>query len=149
MKVLPRCPGHQITCTLSRQMGRKQVSNREGQLPKWVDNRSKGTAMMKREDYPILLSIQQAARKIGKSEKTIRRWMKDGKLKAANRGGGYLMKREDLAALDKRVTKEWQEGSELAHIRLQVSIMEGQVEYLHALVDEQQGEIEDLQHQVN
>ncbi len=100
------------------------------------------------EDYPILLSIQQAARKIGKSEKTIRRWIKDGKLKAENRGGGYLMKREDLAALDKRVTKEWQEGSELAHIRLQVSIMEGQVEYLHALVDEQQGEIEDLQRQV-
>src|SRR5258708_7277966 len=114
----------------------------------WLDNRKQGDSEMLDEDYPILLSIQQAARKIGKSEKTIRRWIKDGKLKAENRGGGYLMKREDLAALDKRVTKEWQEGSELAHIRLQVSIMEGQVEYLHALVDEQQGEIEDLQRQV-
>ncbi len=52
------------------------------------------------EDYPILLSIQQAARKVGKSEKTIRRWIAAGKLKADNRGaGGYLIKREDLAAL--------------------------------------------------
>jgi len=83
-----------------------------------------------------------------KSEKTIRRWIKDGKLKAENRGGGYLIKREDLAAIDKRVTKEWQEGSELGHIRLQVSLMEGQVEYLRVLVDAQQGEIEELQRQV-
>src|SRR5258708_39091386 len=99
MKVRRCCPGHQITCTLSRQMGRKQVSNREGQLPKWGDNRSKGTAMMKREDYPILLSIQQAARKIGKSEKTIRRWIKDVKLNAENPGRGYLIKRQDMEAV--------------------------------------------------
>ncbi len=100
------------------------------------------------QDYPILLSIQQAARKIGKSEKTIRRWIKEGKLKAENRGGGYLIRRDDLAALDIHVTKEWQEQSELAHIRLQLSLMESQVNYLRGLVDAQQGEIEDLQRQV-
>lgn len=101
------------------------------------------------EDYPILLSIQQAARKIGKSEKTIRRWIHEGKLAATKHGaGGYLIKREDLTALTKHVTKEWHEQSELSSIRLQVSIMEGQVEYLRALVDAQQGEIEDLQRQV-
>jgi excisionase family DNA binding protein len=48
---------------------------------------------MLQEDYPLLLSIQQAAKKIGKSEKTIRRWIHDGKLQAENRGGGYLIKR--------------------------------------------------------
>lgn len=101
------------------------------------------------EDYPILLSIQQAARKVGKSEKTIRRWIAAGKLQADKRGtGGYLIKREDLAALTKHVTKEWHEQSELATIRLQVSIMEGQIEYLRALADPQQGEIEALQRQV-
>jgi excisionase family DNA binding protein len=108
-----------------------------------------GDGDMLGEDYPILLSIQQAARKVGKSEKTIRRWIAAGKLKADNRGaGGYLIKREDLAALTPHVTKEWQEQSDLAAIRLQVSIMESQIEYLRALADAQQGEIEELQRQV-
>lgn len=96
-------------------------------------------------DYPILLTIQQAARKIGKSEKTIRRWIHDGKLSAENHGGGYLIKKEDLTALTPHVTKEWQEQSDLAHIRLQLSILEGHVERLHLLVNMQQDEIEDLQ----
>lgn len=103
---------------------------------------------MLEEEYPILLSIQQAARKVGKSEKTIRRWIASGKLQATKHGaGGYLIKREDLTALTKHVTKEWQEGSELGHIRLQVSMMEGQMNYLQLLVDAQQGEIEELQRQ--
>lgn len=104
---------------------------------------------MLNEDYPILLSIQQAAKKIGKSEKTIRRWIASGKLKAERHGAGsYLIKREDLTALTKHVTKEWQEQSDLSHIRLQLSLLESQVEYLRALVDTQQGEIEDLQRQI-
>ena len=100
------------------------------------------------EDYPLLLGVQQAARKIGKSEKTIRRWIHDGKLQAENRGGGYLIKREDLTALTKHVTKEWQEQSDLSAIRLQLAILEGQVEQLKIIVDAQQYEIEMLQGQV-
>ena len=101
------------------------------------------------EDYPILLSIQQAARKVGKSEKTIRRWIQSDKLQAKKLDSGeYLIKREDLTALTPHVTKEWQEQSELATIRLQVSLLEGQVNYLRVLVDAQQGEIEELQRQV-
>ena len=104
---------------------------------------------MLNEDYPILLSIQQAARKVGKSDKTIRRWIHEGKLQATKHGaGGYLIKREDLAALTKHVTKEWQEQSELSAIRLQLSILEGQVDYLRELVDAQQGKIEELQRQL-
>lgn len=101
------------------------------------------------EDYPILLSVQQAARKIGKSEKTILRWIHSNKLPATKCGsGGYLIKREDVTKLTPHVTKEWQEQSDLAHIRLQYSLLESQVEYLRALVDAQQGEIEELQRQV-
>ena len=118
-------------------------------LVKWVDNCSEETAKMLNEDYPILLSIQQAARKVGKSDKTIRRWIASGKLKAEKHGaGGYLIKRDDLTALSKHVTKEWHDQSELAKIGLQVTIMEGEIELLRALVDAQQGEIEELQRQV-
>jgi excisionase family DNA binding protein len=101
------------------------------------------------EDYPILLSIQQAARKIGKSEKTIRRWIHEGKLAAEKHGaGGYLIKREDLEPFVKHVTKEWQEERDLSHIRLQYAILESQVNHLRALVDIQQSLIEDLQSDV-
>ncbi len=103
---------------------------------------------MLHEEYPLLLSIQQAAKKIGKSEKTIRRWIHDGKLLAENHGGGYLIKREDLVALTKHVTKEWQEQSDLSHIKLQLAILEGQLEQLKMIVDAQQYEIEELQGQV-
>jgi excisionase family DNA binding protein len=100
------------------------------------------------QDYPILLSIQQASRKIGKSEKTIRRWIKDGKLKAENRGGGYLIKREDLAAVDKHVTKEWHEQSKLADLELRVLILEGQNEELRGAFRTQQRDIDELQYQL-
>ena len=96
------------------------------------------------QKHPVLPS-----EKIGKSEKTIRRWIHDGKLQAEKHGaGGYLIKREDVTALTKHVTKEWQEQSDLAQIRLQYSLLEGQVEHLKLLVDAQQYEIEELQRQI-
>src|SRR5689334_12152271 len=99
--------------------------------------------MMPREDYPILLSIQQASRKIGKSEKTLRRWIKDGKLKAdKHRGGGYLIKREDLAAVDKHVTKEWQEQSDLSYLNLEVTVQASAINELRAVIWQQQQDIE-------
>lgn len=99
-------------------------------------------------DYPLLLTVQQAAKKVGKSEKTIRRWIQSGRLEAEQPGGVYLIKREALTALTPHVTKEWQESSDLSHIRLQYTVLENQVQYLRLLVDAQQHEIEDLQRQV-
>jgi excisionase family DNA binding protein len=101
------------------------------------------------EEYPLLLSIQQAARKVGKSEKTIRRWIHDGKLQAMKLdSGGYLIKKEELAALTPHITKEWQKQSDLSHIRLQYELLSSQVEHLKLLIDAQQNEIEDLQEQL-
>src|SRR5260370_39479152 len=114
----------------------------------WLDNRKQGDSEMLDEDYPILLSIQQAARKIGKSEKTIRRWIKDGKLPAENRGGGYLIKREDLEAVTKHVTKEWQEQGDLAHINLEIILQASAIKELREVIYQQQMDIEELQAQV-
>lgn len=53
------------------------------------------------EDFPRLLTVQQAARKSGKSEKTIYRWINDGKLAADQpdgSGGAYLIKREETSS---------------------------------------------------
>jgi excisionase family DNA binding protein len=101
------------------------------------------------QDYPILLSPQQASRKIGKSEKTIYRWIQSGKLPAEKHGGGgYLIKREDLAAVDPHVTKEWHEKSRLADLELRVLILEGQNEELRGAFRAQQRDIEELQYQL-
>jgi len=44
--------------------------------------------------------------------------------------------------------KEWQEQSDLSHIKLQLVLLENQVEHLKMLTDAQQSEIEVLQRQV-
>src|SRR5689334_7087092 len=100
------------------------------------------------QDYPILLTIQQAAKKVGKSEKTIRRWIHAGKLQAEDRGGGYLIKREDLAEVSPHVTKEWHEQSKLADLELRVLLLEGQNEKLRGAFRAQQRDIDALQTQV-
>jgi excisionase family DNA binding protein len=104
-----------------------------------------------KEDFPRLLSVQQAARKSGKSEKTIRRWIKGGKLAAEQSGGPsgvYLIKREDLEAVIPHVTKEWQEQSNKSALHLQVVMLEAAVEELQELVADQARDIDLLQEQV-
>ena len=103
------------------------------------------------EDFPRFLTVQQASRKSGKSEKTIRRWIHEGKLAAEQPGGptgAYLIKRDDLEAAIPQVTKEWQEQSNQSTLRFQVSRLEAAVEELQELVDEQARDIELLQEQV-
>jgi excisionase family DNA binding protein len=104
-----------------------------------------------REDFPRLLTVQQAARKSGKSEKTIRRWIKEGKLAAEQPGGPtgvYLIKRDDLEAVIPQVTKEWQEQSNQSALRVQMSLLEAAVEELQELVADQARDMELLQEQV-
>jgi len=104
-----------------------------------------------REDFPRLLTVQQAARKSGKSEKTIRRWIHEGKLAAEQPGGPtgvYLIKRDDLEAVMPHVTKEWQEQSTKSALQMQVSMLEAAVEELQYLVSDQARDIELLQEQV-
>lgn len=103
------------------------------------------------EDFPRLLTVQQAARKSGKSEKTIRRWIKEGKLAAEQPGGPsgvYLIKREDLESVMPHVTKEWQEQSNKSRLHFQVAMLESAVEELQELVSDQARDIEQLQEQV-
>lgn len=103
------------------------------------------------EDFPCLLTVQQAARKSGKAEKTIYRWITNGKLMAQQPdgpGGAYLIKREDLEAVIPHVTKEWQERANKNELQFRVTMLEAVVEELHYLVADQARDIELLQEQV-
>jgi excisionase family DNA binding protein len=100
------------------------------------------------KDYPLLLTIQQAARKTGKSEKTIRRAILAGKLAASNQGGGYLIRREDLAAYCPEVHPDWRVQGELSNHDLRLTVMEGIVDELRSQVEEMERQIAALQLQV-
>jgi excisionase family DNA binding protein len=120
-----------------------------GQIGRHIALRKKNQGM--HEDFPRLLTVQQAARKSGKSEKTIRRWIKEGKLAAEQPGGPagvYLIKREDLEAVIPHVTKEWQEHTNQSALRFQVTMLETAVEELQELVYELRRDIDVLQEQV-
>ncbi len=105
-------------------------------------------------EYPILLTLQQAAKRSGKSEKTLRRWIKDGKLTTYHGderkpGDPYMIFPKDLDVVtggDK--TKEWQVEQEVADLRMRVVMLESMVEELQGAVRAQQYDIEDLQVQV-
>jgi uncharacterized coiled-coil protein SlyX len=105
-------------------------------------------------EYPILLTLQQAAKRSGKSEKTLRRWIKDGKLTTYHGderkpGDPYMIFPKDLdAATGGDKTKEWQVEQEIADLRMRVVMLESMVEELQGAVRAQQYDIEDLQIQV-
>ncbi|MBO0781662.1 MAG: helix-turn-helix domain-containing protein, partial [Ktedonobacteraceae bacterium] len=101
------------------------------------------------EDYPILLTVQQAARKCGKSEKTMYRWIESGKLQATKHaGGGWLIKREDLAAVTDHVTVEWENNSRLLNQDFRIAMLESSVEDLRARISTQERTIARLERQV-
>src|SRR5947209_14250307 len=105
-------------------------------------------------EYPILLTLQQAAKRSGKSEKTLRRWIKEGKLVTyrgdeRKPGDPYLIFPKDLdEARGGDKTKEWQVEQEVADLRMRVVMLESMVEELQGAVRSQQYDIEDLQIQV-
>ncbi|SRR6266567_729122 len=105
-------------------------------------------------EYPILLTLQQAAKRSGKSEKTLRRWIKDKKLityhgDERKPGDPYMIFPKDLdAATGGDKTKEWQVEQELGDLRMRVVMLESMVEELQGTVRSQQYDIEELQAQV-
>lgn len=70
-----------------------------------------------------ILSVSQAAKQTGKSDKTIRRWIKNEKLKAEKKGRNYEIRAEDLERVTKLVSKEWRTGLEIADILVRLEAM--------------------------
>jgi Helix-turn-helix domain len=88
-------------------------------------------------EYPILLTLQQAVKRSGKSEKTLRRWISSGKLIAHKVGDKsadpYLIDPKDLDAAGGVKTTEWKVEQEVADLRLRVGILEATLEERCAL----------------
>jgi excisionase family DNA binding protein len=99
-------------------------------------------------EYPILLTLQQAAKRSGKSEKTLRRWISSGKLIAHKVGDKsadpYLIDPKDLDVAGGVKTAEWKVEQEVADLRLRVGILEATLEEMHDQLRDQARTIEEL-----
>jgi len=101
-----------------------------------------------------LLPAQKATKHSGKSEKILRRCIKNGKL-AAYHGDDrkpsdpYMIFPKDLdAAAGGDKTKEWQVEQEVADLRMRVVMLESMVEELQYQVRNQVHMVEDLGAQI-
>lgn len=81
-----------------------------------------------------ILTVSQAAKMVGKNDKTIRRWIKNEKLKAEKNGRSYQIKTADLERVTKLVSKEWRTGSEIAELRTEVRELRRDMTELQKLV---------------
>jgi excisionase family DNA binding protein len=71
-----------------------------------------------------LLTLQQAAKKTGKSEKTLRRWILAGKLRASKSGDRYLLNPDDLEVFYPQDSIEWQLREQIADLQERLSKVE-------------------------
>ena len=84
----------------------------------WTFDRTKSEGL--ELDNSQILTVSQAVKQTGKSDKTIRRWIKNEKLKAEKDGRSYQIKNSDLERVTKLVSKEWRTGSEMAELRMEI-----------------------------
>jgi hypothetical protein len=96
------------------------------------------------------LTLQQAARRSGKSEKTLRRWIASGKLVARKVGekpaDPYLVDLKDLKRATGE-TKEWQIEQVVVDLQLHVEILEAMLEEVQGQLRNQARVIEELKRQ--
>jgi len=74
-----------------------------------------------------LLTLQQASRRVAKSEKSLRRWIQSGKLRASKSGDRYLINPDDLDAVLSYSSPEWQMKEQLADIQERLSKVEAEL----------------------
>lgn len=82
------------------------------------------------EQQGDLLTLRQAAKKTGKSEKTLRRWILAGKLRASKSGDRYLLTPDDLEIFSPLDSIEWQLRAQVTDLQERLSKVEAILELL-------------------
>lgn len=91
------------------------------------------------------LTLQQASRKIGKSEKTLRSWIKKGKLQAELQGQVYKIKPEDLDDVTTTVSKEWNDTARVDEMQNRITALELNIMDCAHAIDDLQKAVKKLQ----
>ena len=101
------------------------------------------------DDQPLLVTVTEAARRFGKSLRTIRRWMVEGRLVVVDTPVGKMVDLSGFAKPSEDVPPDATgtaqlpgatPAPELAALELQIVRLQGEVEKLNALVQQLTGE---------
>jgi excisionase family DNA binding protein len=95
------------------------------------------------DDQPLLVTIAEAARRFGKSPRTIRRWIMDGRLPAIDTPTGKMVDLSGFAGPGEDGPPDRtgaEKGPDTAALELEIIRLQGEVAKLDALVQQMSGE---------
>lgn len=94
------------------------------------------------------LTVQECAQRVRRSEETVRRWIRNGKLPASQQDGQYVIKEEDLMATNLVTQDDDSNTQEVAHLQEVIDIFQNQVEYLKSELSNEEQHITELERQL-
>ncbi len=95
------------------------------------------------DDQPLLVTVAEAARRFGKSPRTIRRWIVEGRLPAIDTPTGKMVDLSGFARPGEDGAPEetiGEKGPDIAALELEIVRLRGEVAKLDALVQQMSGE---------
>lgn len=95
------------------------------------------------DDQPLLVTVAEAARRFGKSPRTIRRWIVDGRLPAIDTPTGKMVDLSGFARPGEEGASDGiggEKGPATAALELEVVRLQGEVAKLDAVVQQMTGE---------
>ncbi|MCC7352148.1 MAG: helix-turn-helix domain-containing protein [Anaerolineae bacterium] len=95
------------------------------------------------DDQLLLVTVAEAARRFGKSPRTIRRWLAEGRLPVAETPVGKMVDLSGFARPGEErpaARTDGQKSPDVAALELQVARLQGEVAKLDALVQQATGE---------
>lgn len=103
--------------------------------------------MENEDDLPLLVTLAEAARRFGKSVRTVRRWVAEGRLPVVNTPTGRMVdlsgffRPGEEAEPDRHGARtEQADAPDAAELERQVARLQGEVDKLNALVQQLTGE---------
>lgn len=94
------------------------------------------------------LTVQECAQRVRRSEETVRRWIRNGKLPATLKDGQYIIKEEDLLATSLVTQDDDNNAQNVAHFQEVIELLQTQVEHLKNELENKEKHITELESQL-
>jgi len=94
------------------------------------------------------LTVQECAQRVRRSEETVRRWIRKGKMPATQKDGQYIIKEEDLLETSLVAQGDDKDAQDVAHLQEVVELLQTQVEHLKNELENKEKHITELESQL-
>ena len=95
------------------------------------------------------LTVNECAQRVRRSEETVRRWIRNGKLPATQQDGQYVIKEADLLATTQVAQDDNNNAHSVAHLQEVIELFQTQVEYLKSELENKEKHITELEKQLS